>query len=195
MQDSTRVEEEQLRSLMSAYQSGESSAFEILYTLLEPKILKYLYWKTLNRETAQELLQETFLQIHRSRRTYIPPRPVLPWVFGIARNVYLMDRRVRNTEKSWEVDSEFPEPDLDSLSEFQRIADRDLIRKALALVSPKRKEVVLMHHILGLSFKEIAGVLGIRPVTAKVRAHRGIKDLRDSVSKLNVTRESQPAKQ
>jgi len=44
---------------------------------------------------AEELLQETFLQIHRSRRTYLPGRPVTPWIFSIAHHVYLGDRRAR----------------------------------------------------------------------------------------------------
>ena len=42
---------------------------------------------------ADDLLQETFMQIHRSRRTYEPGRPVTPWIYAIARHVYLMKRR------------------------------------------------------------------------------------------------------
>ena len=90
-------EEEKKRAiaLMIAYQSGEIEAFEALYRLLRPTLLQYLLYKTFDRFLAEDLLQESFLQMHRSRRTYTPGRAVMPWAIAIARNVYLMDSRAR----------------------------------------------------------------------------------------------------
>ena len=53
----------------------------------------YLLSQCRDAALADDLSQETFMQIHRSRRTYEPGRPVTPWVFAIARHVYLMNRR------------------------------------------------------------------------------------------------------
>ena len=78
---------------MIGYQAGSLEMFEELFDALSPGLRGYLVSLTRDLDRAQDLLQETFLQMHRSRHTYTPPRPVKPWAFGIARHVHLMDRR------------------------------------------------------------------------------------------------------
>ena len=72
-------EQEKAIDLMIAYQSGSLEAFESLYRILYPTLLRYLMYQTFDRSRAEDLLQESFLQLHRSRRSYMPGRPVLPW--------------------------------------------------------------------------------------------------------------------
>jgi RNA polymerase sigma-70 factor (ECF subfamily) len=91
--DENAPDEGDLPALMMAYQAGELSAFERLYERLAPPLRQYLRSLTFDPATAEDLLQEAFLQIHRSRRSYRPPKPVMPWAFSIARNVYRMNRR------------------------------------------------------------------------------------------------------
>lgn len=170
--------EDELRSLMEAYQEGEIRAFEALYRRLAPQILSYLRWKALDASLAEDLLQEVFLQVHRSRRTYQPPRPVKPWVFAIARYVYLMDRRARSSRLDEERIQPEDTPDLPVPAEAERMADRELVREALRRVSADRREPFLLHHLWGFSFDEIGRILGISGGAAKVRSHRALKELR-----------------
>ncbi len=164
---------------MVAYQAGEMTAFEHLYARLGPKIRKYLISLTLSVPRAEDLLQETFLQIHRSRRTYSPPRPVAPWAFGVARHVYLMDCRAWARRRRLEVEPVEDLPDLPVPAVGEGVADREWVRKAVAVLPEDRREPLLLHHVWGFSFKEIAGLLGIREGAAKVRAHRARKQLQD----------------
>ena len=60
-----------------------------------PPLLGYLTSLCRDRSQAHDLLQDAFLQIHRSRHTYRPGLPVRPWLFAIARHMWLMDRRTR----------------------------------------------------------------------------------------------------
>ncbi len=177
--ESSRAAAEDLRSWMAAYQEGEMAAFERLYTQLAPKIRKYLISLTLNVPRAEDLLQETFLQIHRSRRTYLPPRPVAPWAFGVARHVYLMDCRAWARRRRLEVEPDEDLPDLPVPAVGEGVADREWVRQAVAVLPEDRREPLLLHHVWGFSFKEIAGLLGIREGAAKVRAHRARKQLQD----------------
>ena len=78
---------------MQAYLDGEIEAFDTLYAAFAGRLRGYLLSQCRDATLADDLLQETFLQIHRSRRTYEPGRPVTPWVYGIARYVFLMKRR------------------------------------------------------------------------------------------------------
>ena len=64
-----------------------------IYAALAGRIRGYLYTLCRNASLAEDLVQDTFVQLHRSRRTYEPGRPVTPWVFAIARHVFLMNRR------------------------------------------------------------------------------------------------------
>ena len=77
---------------------------------------------------AQDLLQETFLQIHRSRHAYRADLPVRPWVFTIARHVWLMDRRLRGPA------AHVRQPSCRTLPvppEVEGLADRDRLDRAL----------------------------------------------------------------
>src|SRR5580693_430551 len=85
--------ERELCALMEAYLDGRIEAFDGLYAALSHRVRGYLMGLCRDGARADDLLQDTFLQIHRSRRTYEPGRPVTPWVFAIARHVYLMQRR------------------------------------------------------------------------------------------------------
>ena len=74
-----QLEEERLIALMIGYQNGSMGDFEALYSALRQPLLRYLWTFVRNATVAEDLLQETFLQIHRARQTYTPPRPVRPW--------------------------------------------------------------------------------------------------------------------
>ncbi len=174
------VEKKQRRliDLMIAYQSGKIEAFESLYEVLRPTLYQYLLYKTFNQSLSEDLLQESFLQLHRSRRTYLPGKPVLPWALAIARNVYLMDGRARRRREKHETHRETPLPEHATTQGLDRMADHETLRRALSLLSTDQPEILLMHHAWGLSFREIGGILGILRTTAKLRAHRAIKNLR-----------------
>ena len=159
---------------MTAYQAGSMAAFEALYASLAPALLAYLTALARDRTMAQDLLQETFLQIHRSRRAYRPGLPVRPWAFTIARHVWLMDCRQRRRRPRPDGDL----PELPVPAEVEALAERDGLRRALEAMLPDRREAVLLHHVWGFSFAEIGQMLGIRPEAAKLRSSRGMGDLR-----------------
>src|SRR2546428_5669762 len=71
---------------MARYQAGEAAAFDALFKALSPRIHRWLLHATGNRATADDLMQETFLSIHRARATWRPGAPVTPWAFAIARH-------------------------------------------------------------------------------------------------------------
>jgi RNA polymerase sigma-70 factor, ECF subfamily len=163
-----------LEALMCRYQAGDVDGFDRLYAAIAPPLLQYL--TTLSRDStlARDLLQESFLQMHRARRSYRPGLPVRPWVFAIARHVWLMDLRTRSRRPSADGGLE----DLPVPPDVARLADRQTLARALANVRPERREALLLHHLWGFSFAEIGQLLGIRADAAKLRSSRGMADLR-----------------
>jgi RNA polymerase sigma-70 factor (ECF subfamily) len=174
--------ERELCALMEAYLAGQIDAFDGLYAALAGRIRGYLLSQCRDSALADDLVQDTFMQIHRSRRTYEPGRPVTPWVFAIARHVFLMKcrstgRRVRFEERlaAEALTDDVPQDDL------RAIVGRDSVRRALAEVPADQREALLLHHVAGWSFVEIAARLGIRVNAAKTRAFRGMRKMREQL--------------
>lgn len=170
---------DRLEALMVRYQNGDIAAFEDLFGALSVPLRNYLTALARDRTRGEDLLQETFLQMHRSRRTYTPGRPVKPWAFGIARHVFLMSRRSRTRRARHErvAPEDLPEVPVEGLQEV--FPDREDLARALLEVSADRREAVLLHHVWGFSYREIGGMLGISERAAKLRAFRGVQDLRE----------------
>jgi RNA polymerase sigma-70 factor (ECF subfamily) len=168
---------------MVRYQGGSLEAFQELYAQLAPGARRYLSHLAGASEIADDLLQETFLQMHRSRAAYNPKYPVRPWVFGLARNVFLMNRRTaRQWAKLHESREDLPESPV--LPEADRLGSRDEIRRSIAHLPQDQAEPLLLHHQWGFSFEEIAGMLGISAAAARARASRGMADLRAALISL-----------
>src|SRR5215470_5418400 len=123
-------EDEALRDLMLQYQEGSLEAFRELYAHLAPDLRRYVRFLMRGSDAADDLLQEAFLQLHRSRAAYNPAYPVRPWMFGLARNVCLMNRRAM---RRWaNIHAVGPAlPDLHVPPEVERLADADAIRRCL----------------------------------------------------------------
>src|SRR5690242_18725666 len=153
--------EPELQSLMVAYQAGRVEAFDALYAALAPDVRAYLLSACRDAARADDLLQETFLRLHRARATYQPGLPVRPWVRGIAKRVFLMDRRasVRRERREAAVDADRP---VASRPGGEAPADRRWLLRGLAAVPADVREPFLLHHLIGFSFPEIAARLGIQ---------------------------------
>ncbi|MEJ2108371.1 MAG: RNA polymerase sigma factor [Acidobacteriota bacterium] len=180
-------DEKRLIELMVLYQAGRPEAFNEFYRQVKSKLYKFLIVKCLDRQLAEDLLQETFLQIHRSRRTYLPGKPVTPWIFSIAHHVFLSERRARMKRKTREEGLEDHLRDFPVPPDIEATAETELLKSVLTRLPPEQRESLLLHHYWGFSFREIAATLGIRTVTAKLRAHRGLKKIREYLNIGDVT--------
>jgi RNA polymerase sigma factor (sigma-70 family) len=174
-----RIDEDRVRELMTAYQAGAYGAFEELYAVLIGPVRGWLVNMTRDRQRAEDLSQETFLQIHRARHTYDPAYPVMPWVMAIARHVYLMDRRSASRRPRYVAEDDAPEQTV--RSDAERHIDGAPIRDALRQVNPDRRTALLLHHVGGWSFRDIAQRFGIRETAAKLRSSRGMAQLREAL--------------
>lgn len=172
---------------MIRYQGGSLEAFQEIYAQLAPGVRRYLSHLTAGAPIADDLLQETFLQMHRSRAAYNPAYALKPWLFGLARNTCLMNRRAaRRWAEVHESRDELPE--FPVFPEVERLGSRDEIRRSLARLPPDQAEALLLHHEWGFSFDEIAGMLGISSPAARARASRGMAELRVALTHLQRAR-------
>jgi RNA polymerase sigma-70 factor, ECF subfamily len=170
--------DDELRQLMRRYQAGEVEAFEQIYAHTLKMVRGYLAALTVDRTLTLDLVQDVYLQMHRSRQTYDPGRPVKPWVAGITRHVWLMARRSYARRRSPEVTGLEEAIDLSVAPDFEQFAARAALARALAVLPSDQREAVVLHHLYGLSFREIARVAGVSEGAARIRASRGMHGMR-----------------
>src|SRR5688572_6771630 len=82
--------------LMGRYCDGDTAAFRELYAQIAPRLLGYLIRMAGNRPVAEDLLQQTFLKVHRARSAYVRGADPLPWIYAIAHRTFLDDARGRS---------------------------------------------------------------------------------------------------
>jgi RNA polymerase sigma-70 factor (ECF subfamily) len=175
------------RDLMELYCDGDASAFRALYALVAPRLLGYLVRMARERAVAEDLLQLTFMKIHRARSAYVRGADPLPWIYSIAHRTFLDEarRRRRAVVRVGEGD-QLPEQEADLRGETDDRrddprADPELVRTALdalARLPEPQREAVVLTKLDGKSVAEAAEIAGTTAGAMKVRAHRGYEALR-----------------
>jgi RNA polymerase sigma-70 factor (ECF subfamily) len=167
--------------LMAAYVAGDAAAFRIIFERYAPLLLRAMLRELYVREEANDLVQQTFLQLHRARADFDPGQKLKPWVFTIAMNLKreYFRRKKRRPERSLDAESAV-EPAVAALGAAQVDARRTLARVLGGLPADQR-EVIELHWFDGLEFPEVAEVVGASVSAVKVRAHRGYVRLRQAL--------------
>lgn len=157
----------------------DRAAFEAIFGRYADRLLGVFRRSGCSEAVAQDMLQQTFLHVHRARRDFRLDGRLRPWVFAIGMNVRRehFRRRRRKPETSLDLDRH-PEP---SVPPATSSATDRLVRRTLADLPDSQREVILLHWYEGLTFREIAEVVGASRSAVKVRAHRGYNRLRDAL--------------
>jgi RNA polymerase sigma-70 factor (ECF subfamily) len=182
------------RSLVRAAKSGDEAAFTELIERHEARVFHHALRLMGNSQDAEEVLQDTFLQVYRNLDRFEERSRFSTWVYRIATNEALM--RLRKASRKREV---FLEDTIakdewrgDEIFDFARSAldqvlDKEIVRlleKVLAELPEEYRAVFTMRDIDGLSNAEVAEVLDISVPAVKSRLHRSRLYLRDRLSKL-----------
>jgi len=172
--------DERWRSWMVAAQGGDSACYEKLLHELVPHVRMVVRRRLFDPTAGEDVVQNIFVSIHRARHTYRSERPLLPWVYAIARNAVVDFIRERGRRAGREISLEadgVPEPAIAAEMPAENELDPAL-SNALERIPPAQREAVLLIHLGGFSVAEAAVRVGISKSALKVRAHRGYRALR-----------------
>jgi RNA polymerase sigma-70 factor (ECF subfamily) len=172
---------------MEAYVKGDKAAFQKLFSLLGPRVHGFFLRKFRNPAVADDLMQITFMKIHRARNDYQIGQPVRPWLFTIAARVRLdeLRRRHRRPEDSDPegLDRAAATADVrraameDDVVERKDVAAK--VREALDALPESQRVVVQLHRYEEFTFDEIAKMIGSTEGAVKLRAFRAYEKLRE----------------
>jgi RNA polymerase sigma-70 factor (ECF subfamily) len=175
--------------LMLRVKAGDGASFALLLEMYHSAMVRFLNRKVQNRALAEELAQEVFLRVYRSRATYQPTARFSKWIYQIASRLGSNSRRDRKYERFQE-----SLDDRDVRKPIRQVSDRrwsvedflvfqvklDEVRRAVESLPAKQRAVVQMHKFAEMEYAQIACALNCSVPAVKslmFRAHETLRTL------------------
>ena len=154
-------------SLVERLRRGDAAAFDAVYEAYRPRVFGFLVRLSRSQTLAEDLLDETWLRlVSHAARLHADTR-LLPWLFTVARNLYWTYRRSAALEETLDASALALIPCRDGWSSPFEVAARHerqrRLERALARLSPRHREVLLLVGVEGLTPGEAAVVCGLTP--------------------------------
>jgi len=183
--------------IVARSQAGDAAAFRELYRMHRPHVAR-LVQRILGPDSeVEDVIQEAFLQVHRSLPSFHGTSLLSTWIHRVAVNVALQHIRRRRRQRSGPVvmTPDPPEATTGEVAPEDDVLWRDRMRKlyaALEGLSPKKRAVFVLHEIEGMRAEEIAKVMGAPLVTVRTRLFYARKALYNALAGDPVFREFLP---
>jgi len=173
--------------------AGDDGAFDYLVEKFRRPMNSFMYRMTRNQAVAEELAQEVFLRVYRSRQTYAASAKFTTWLYRIATNLavnHARDTKYERPENTVNID----EPDTETgltmdvadrgLNAEQQILRRErlaAIRKHVEALPERQRAAVIMHKYQNMDYKQIAEVLKLSESATKSLLFRAYETLRETL--------------
>ncbi len=173
--------------MIEQWQQGDVSAFETLYHQYEKLVYRTAYLITGNKETSEDILQEVFISVWRSRHTYDPSRGKLTtWLHRITVN---QCSRKKSKKSSVPVSLEEKGIDLPEMKHAHQPEDvlinkveYERLLKAMDALDTRHRSILVLRYFNDLSYQEIAEALEIPLGTVKSRINQSLKYLKTQMN-------------
>lgn len=179
---------------MLRVREDESGAFEELVEIFQHRLVSIMHHMVGNREEAEDLAQEAFLRVFKSRKSYHPTARFSTWLFTIANNLAL--NSIRNRKKKPQIpfalsesgvfqevpqDLRLPDKDDAPAARVQNDELAQVIRKALDGLNERQRMAVVLNKYEDMNYADIATVMGLTPKAVKSLLSRARVNLREAL--------------
>ena len=180
------------QEVVALAKDGVEEAYRELVRRYERPVFSLVFRMVRNREQAEDLSQETFIKVLNAIQSYRPEYKFSSWVFKIANNAaidYLRKRELDTLSLEGSPHADTPElVEATALqigeraeSQLEEVANRELggtIEEAIAQLRPEYRSCILLRHVEGRTYEEIAEILTLPLGTVKTYIHRARNELR-----------------
>jgi RNA polymerase sigma-70 factor (ECF subfamily) len=182
--------------LMLKVAAGDNAAFEQLVVRYQDRLVGFFFHLVHDRTAAEDLAQEAFLRVFRSRERYEATARFSTWLFRIAHNLASNQKRGAARRREISLGSGSAGDDLGS--EEQNLAEksalmptrqldsvelRSVVRNAISELSERQRTAVLLHKFEEMSYEEIGDVMGLGPVAVKSLISRARGKLKEALER------------
>ena len=171
-------------ALMLRYKDGDVAAFETLYRRHNDSLYRYLLRRGLNRDAAEDVFQDVWGKIIKSRSSYRPTAQFTTFLYRVAHNCFI--DHIRKNKRHLAESSTDPDLSANPTDEPDLIAEKSMARNrldaALLVLPNEQRDVFLLHEEAGLTLDTIAHVIGVNRETAKSRLRYAMNKLRAALA-------------
>jgi RNA polymerase sigma-70 factor (ECF subfamily) len=180
------------KDLVRLYQQGDQHAISELVRRYKSKIFSSIYFLVRKREVAEDLFQETFIKVISCLRknSYNEQGKFLPWALRIAHNLVIDHFRkeklmpMQYDQEEFSVFDILPGHGRNAADQIVYDEKIRFVRSLIDRLPSEQREIVILRHYAGLSFKEISKMLDININTALGRMHYAVLKMREMVAKV-----------
>jgi RNA polymerase sigma-70 factor (ECF subfamily) len=182
--------------LMLRVKEGDGTSFGVLLEKHRASVIHFVYRLVQEQAIAEELAQEVFLRVYRSRSSYEPTAKFRTWLFRIATHLALNWLRDERHERGQErLDDGSPDLPARQISDRRPSVEQELVyevklqevRRAVAALPEKQRAAVLMHKYEEMEYTQIAKVLGCSESAVKSLLFRAYETLRARLAHMGTT--------
>lgn len=177
--------------VMEELQNGVVEAFDIIVHRYKDRLHNFLYRYTHNHEDCEDLVQETFLRVYRSRHSYQRIAKLSTWIYTIALNLAksMYKKKQRMSMVSIHADEADPDDREMQIEDSHILQDDELhlkdsmgeLEKALSELNDNFREVIVLRDIQQLTYEEISEITGAAMGTVKSRINRARNQLQELI--------------
>lgn len=176
-------------ALLRDVAGGDVSSLRTLYERHKARVMSYSYYMLRDRAKAEDVLQEAFLRVFRHAGRFAPGSSFPAWLHSIAANLcrdeFRRMKRRRAVHAAIPLDWVLRRAAARTPSPRRSAAGKEFagrLREELAMLPPEQREVVTLHYLSGMKYREIADTLGCPLGTVQSRLHSGVKKLRERLT-------------
>lgn len=200
--DSKLLENWTDEELLLGYSSGgDRCVFRELVSRYERELFGYLRTYMGDADMAEDVFQQTFLQVHLKCEKFEPGRKVRPWLYTVATNQAIDFQRRNRRHRMVSLDRPVTGDSYDSAGTLSELLDspeagpaeeaedaeqRRQVRRAIDKLPEQTKQVVILVYFQGLKYREAAEVLSIPVGTVKSRLHAAIHKLSETLTHIHL---------
>ncbi|MCO6436488.1 MAG: RNA polymerase sigma factor [Phycisphaerae bacterium] len=184
--------------LLREFVAGRAASFELLVRRYAQELYQFVYRFTSDGAATDDVIQETFLQVHHSAAGFDPDRRFKPWLFTIAANKARDHLRRRGRLRELPIEARvneggesarrfvelFANSDLEADESLSVDERRRAVRKAVEQMPERLREVLILAYYANLPYRDIAEVANIPVGTVKSRLHAAVQSFRTAYERL-----------
>lgn len=163
--------------LMARIADGDENAFEELYRLTYKPLFSFILSLTADEEKTRDIMQETYLNVYMSASRYRDKGNPLAWIMKIGKNIFLMEKRRKDSNIIFMEDPDSYVPGI-SYDSIENIEARETLQMLFESLTLQERSIVTLHDLSGFRHREIADILELPIGTVLSKYHRAVGKLK-----------------
>ncbi len=179
------------KEVIKSVVEGNTQKYEKIVKKYQNRIISYIYNMIKDYQTAEDLTQEVFMKVYDALEKYNPDYKFSTWLYSIASNHtidFIRKRSIDTTSLDEPLETKngklYSDPESDKLSPRDELRGREVgerLEEGMNQLKLKYREMLVLRHLNGLSYKEIAEVKDLPLGTVKTRIHRAREQLKENI--------------